>query len=304
MRRDSTDRGRSVHPAMVRAVLSAPGRPGGRSAAGTEAERLLDRGAPVPERLHARLLGELWAAGPAALTGAAERLLADAPPPLAELATADGLAELTARAALVEPWFHVGHRTGAVLDDRGLTVRHTGRFGGAPQLPESLFVCALYAAGAAAVVGRPPEVRLLSADGGDLPPAAARTRPPVPVVGWRLLWTRGAPVAEVGPATAVRGWIAQDPGRAWRLAQAAERLGCSSRSLQRELARAGTGFQAELLAVRLGVAAQLISRTSLPLAEVAASAGFTDHAHLAHRFRAAYGCAPSQYRAAARPGVR
>jgi AraC-like DNA-binding protein len=121
------------------------------------------------------------------------------------------------------------------------------------------------------------------------------------VLGWRLEWRPGEipPQGPAGqPVTAVRRLLAPEPARAWRVASAAAELGVAPRSLQRALTRAGTTFQAELLMVRLDVAAQLIRRTGLPLAEIAATAGFTDHPHLTRRFRERYGCTPSAYRTA------
>ncbi|MER7705908.1 helix-turn-helix domain-containing protein [Kitasatospora sp. NPDC097605] len=38
------------------------------------------------------------------------------------------------------------------------------------------------------------------------------------------------------------------------------------------------------------------SAGALPLADIAATARFADHAHLTHRFHAHYGCPPSEFR--------
>ncbi|MER8184585.1 AraC family transcriptional regulator [Kitasatospora sp. NPDC094015] len=305
MPRDPADQARSVHPAMARTVLRVLEQRGG--AAGRAGVRpvaeLLERGAPVPERLHAGQLAALFALGPTAQTEAAERLMAEPPAQLAALPGTADLHRLAAFSALVEPWFHVGHRTSVVVDGHGLTFRHLGRLGRAPQPAETLFVAALYAAGTGSLAGRAPQVRLLGADGTQLPPSAGWGRAALRPAGWRLSWGSGTVLAPVPPVVAVRGWIARDPAGPWRLARAAELLGRSPRTVQRELAGAGTSFQAELLAVRLELAAQLIARTALPLAEVAAAAGFADHAHLAHRFRRSYGCAPSRYRAAGGPSA-
>ncbi|WP_051813789.1 helix-turn-helix domain-containing protein [Kitasatospora sp. MBT63] len=298
MPRDPADQARSVHPAMAEAVLRVLERRGGRGAFCATTAALLERGVPVPEQLHARQVTKLYGFGPAALTEAADLLLADPPAPLAALPATSDVRRLAGWSALVEPWFHVGHRTRVVADgEGGLTFRHQERLGRPPQAADSLFVGALYAAGTAALVGRAPQLRLVAADGSLLPPSAAWGRSPVRPGGWRLSWDGGPARTPLPALAAVRGWIARDPAGPWRLARAAERLGCSPRTLQRELAAEGTAFQVELVSVRLAVAAQLIARTALPLAEVAAAAGFADHAHLTRRFCREYGCSPSGFRA-------
>jgi len=51
-----------------------------------------------------------------------------------------------------------------------------------------------------------------------------------------------------------------------------------------------------LRARRLREAAALLTRTSMPIAELALEIGFADQAHLTHRFSAAYGISPGVYR--------
>jgi AraC family transcriptional regulator len=51
-----------------------------------------------------------------------------------------------------------------------------------------------------------------------------------------------------------------------------------------------------LRARRLREAATLLTRTSIPLAELALEIGFADQAHLTHRFSAAFGISPGAYR--------
>ena len=50
--------------------------------------------------------------------------------------------------------------------------------------------------------------------------------------------------------------------------------------------------------IRVRMAADMLARTTLPVAEIAASCGFCDQAHLARSFRAVLGCSPSAYRRA------
>ncbi|MFD9064507.1 helix-turn-helix transcriptional regulator [Kitasatospora purpeofusca] len=293
MSRTGVDMARSVRPAMALAVLRGLGPRAG--AAGQRAERLLGEGLPVPERLHARLAAELAARGWPALLGAAERLVAD-DPLFAPLPGCADLAELLDRARLVEPWFHAGHRTGRVLGDGVLTVRHMPALGGVPGPAESLLVCALDLVATAGPAGRTARVEVLADGAAGRPEEVLRTGA-ARVTGWRLRWAAAPAVAAAPrPLETVRARFAHDPARPWRLDGTAALLGLSPRTLQRGLADAGTSFRAELLAVRLEVAGQLAARTALPLAEVAAAAGFTDHAHLTRRFRARFGCPPSEFR--------
>lgn len=60
-------------------------------------------------------------------------------------------------------------------------------------------------------------------------------------------------------------------------------LGCTAGEYQRN--------------ARLRRAARLISKTRIPLTDVAVDSGFADQSHLTHRFTAAYGLAPGRFRA-------
>ncbi|MFJ8041809.1 helix-turn-helix transcriptional regulator [Kitasatospora sp. NPDC096147] len=296
---------RNVHPVLARAAVRALRRsPGMGAGAGVgaavgRAEELLAVGAPVPELLHAELLVALRRRGWPAVRAAAGHLL-DRPrdPLVATLAASSGPAEFLARSRLLERWFHVGHTTAATYDrdGLGLTVRHLPHLGGPPSPAETLFVAAAYQVATGLVAGREPVLVLLAAS-GELTPSAACSNSTATLDGWRLRWAEAGPPA--GTLPQLRARIALDPARAWRLPQAAAALGLSSRTLQRLLAAGGTTFRAELLAVRLESAAQLIRRSALPLADIAAAAGFTDHPHLTRRFGERYGCSPQAYRRAA-----
>lgn len=83
-----------------------------------------------------------------------------------------------------------------------------------------------------------------------------------------------------------------------RVEQAAERLGLSTRGLQR-LTRAhiGLGPLAVIRRYRLQEAAELLREDPrLTVSRVAADLGYADHAHLTADFRAVLGLAPSAYR--------
>ncbi|GAA2993875.1 hypothetical protein GCM10020229_02910 [Kitasatospora albolonga] len=288
---------RSVHPVLVRAAVRALRRSPGVLPVADRAEALLDAGDPVPELLHAELLLALRRRGWPTVRAAAGHLL-DRPrhPLVSALAASSGPADFLARSRLLERWFHVGHTTAAAYDGPGrLTVRHLPHLGGPPSSAETLFVAAAYQVATGLVAGREPALTLLTASGSTTPEAACADSGPV-LAGWRLCWPEPGPPAATLPE--LRARIALDPARPWRLPDAAAALGLSSRTLQRLLTSQGTAFRDELLAVRLESAAQLIRRSTLPLADIAAAAGFTDHPHLTRRFGERYGLPPAAYRLA------
>jgi AraC family transcriptional regulator, regulatory protein of adaptative response / methylphosphotriester-DNA alkyltransferase methyltransferase len=70
----------------------------------------------------------------------------------------------------------------------------------------------------------------------------------------------------------------------------------SRRQLQRVFTEAGTTVRAELTAVRMKRAAELLLGSSLSVREVACLVGYRQPAHFADTFRRGYGVTPSQYR--------
>ncbi|GAA2741857.1 helix-turn-helix transcriptional regulator [Kitasatospora cinereorecta] len=293
-RRIPTDMARTVHPALAGAALHTLAALGTTTDLTTLAADLLATGEPVPEQLHARLLDALAAHGWPALLAAAEHLLST-DPLRADLAACATLTDLLDHAAALEGWFHVGHETQHSLTADRLTVHHVPALGRTPTPAESLFVCAVHVTAATTVTGRNPHV-LVTVDGvpGSSPDRALRTCT-TRIDGWHLAWERRRPRPRPTPLE-LRALLARTPAHRWHLAEAARDLGVAPRTLQRGLAEHGTTFQQELLTVRLDAAGQLISRTALPLAEIAAAAGFTDHAHLTNRFRTRFGRTPSTFR--------
>ena len=78
----------------------------------------------------------------------------------------------------------------------------------------------------------------------------------------------------------------------------------SRRTLNRQLAARDTTAQAELVAVKLAIAKQLLEGTSLSLAEIGHLLGYTDGSAFTRAFRTAEGMAPSRWRPRpARPEV-
>lgn len=81
----------------------------------------------------------------------------------------------------------------------------------------------------------------------------------------------------------------------------ARRLGMSPRSLQRRLAADGTGFQAELAALRARLARGYLSGTTHSLAEIAFLLGYDDPSAFFRAFRGWTGTTPQALRSAAAP---
>lgn len=78
-------------------------------------------------------------------------------------------------------------------------------------------------------------------------------------------------------------------------------LGCTRRTLQRELTRLGLRFALLRQAVRLGIAGHAMrSAHDESLTAIAHSAGFFDAAHLVRAWKTSCGVTPSTYRALAR----
>ena len=90
--------------------------------------------------------------------------------------------------------------------------------------------------------------------------------------------------------------LAADPSREWRVATLAEVLHSSVRSLQRQLAAAGTPFSALLSEVRATHAGHLLLSTASSTAEVGYLSGYADQAHFTREFKRHVALTPGQFR--------
>ena len=164
-------------------------------------------------------------------------------------------------------------------------------------------------AGLASLAAEPPRIRdaEIPFDAPDLHRAvstamaspdetAGRSQAVAAYAGWAA--EQLAPVDENGAlANAMEDLIANDPGIV-RVAQLAEQLGLSARSVQR-LARRYIGLPplAVIRRYRLQEAAQrLRDDPTATIAQVAADLGYADHAHLTTDFRTVLGLTPNRYR--------
>jgi len=139
---------------------------------------------------------------------------------------------------------------------------------------------------------------------------------------WQLRWLgtdpasatvpRGAPGASLPampplesplpwpqPAADLARWMAHDLAAAHRVADAAAALGLSLRTLQRQLAAAGTSYRSLLGEVRVRQAAICLARPGTTLAEIGFLCGFADQAHFTREFTRRAGLPPARYRGAA-----
>jgi anti-anti-sigma factor len=80
------------------------------------------------------------------------------------------------------------------------------------------------------------------------------------------------------------------------LHQIARRIATSSRQLQRVFAEADTTFRAELTAVRMQHAADLLQTSELPVAVIARRVGHRQPAHFTNAFRRHHGLSPTALR--------
>jgi AraC-like DNA-binding protein len=288
---------RSVHPLIARAAMLGVRRHR-RTGPVAHVDSLLRAARPVPEALHHELLAELAELGWASISAAATHVL-DRPrdPEWAELIENASIDELLAAVPSLQRRFHAGHTTDLSVGEDGVTVTHRELLGGRPASAESLFLAAVQQVVIAACIGRRPPLTVTFADGTTVDEEAL-ARSPLDrgraVVAWRIHHRGLRPEPSV--VALLTRLVTHDPARTWTLPAVAAQHGLSPRTLQRRLAAGGTTFQATVIDTRLVLARALIERTSLGLAAIAAACGFTDHAHLTHRFSRRYGVSPSSHR--------
>ncbi len=95
----------------------------------------------------------------------------------------------------------------------------------------------------------------------------------------------------------VRTLVAEQPERAWTVADLAQRLGCSSARLQHMVREAsGESVYRLIVAERLQLAARLLRETHLGIQHVASETGWECHGRFTAAFRAHLGLGPREYR--------
>ena len=97
----------------------------------------------------------------------------------------------------------------------------------------------------------------------------------------------------------IRQLIAQDMAASWQIADVAQRLGMSEATLRRRLANEGASFRELLSNIKMMRALTLLQTSPLGVAQVAYAVGYESPARFAAKFRAHFGCTPSDVRKAA-----
>jgi AraC-like DNA-binding protein len=88
-----------------------------------------------------------------------------------------------------------------------------------------------------------------------------------------------------------------------RIAEACRELGCSVRTLQRQLTAAGTSFRNEVNIVRNELAKSYLADSRLAITEVAMLLGYSEHSAFTRAFRKINGCTPHQQRSKNKQGT-
>ena len=137
---------------------------------------------------------------------------------------------------------------------------------------------------------------------------------PIDVSQWELQWeanvgghalpARAAsdqPEQGLDPKDCVgraRHLMSQDPAQAWTVKALAADMNMTARSLQRHLALHQNSFTALLAHIKLASAAQLLTTTREPPAQIGYGCGYSDQAHFSREFKRHTAFTPLQYRAA------
>jgi len=90
--------------------------------------------------------------------------------------------------------------------------------------------------------------------------------------------------------------LSQDVGRVWKLDDAANSIGRSVRSLQRDIKSSGHTFSSLVRGTRCQEASRLLADSSMSLSAIGYCCGYSDQAHFQRDFRRAVNMTPSTYR--------
>ncbi len=125
---------------------------------------------------------------------------------------------------------------------------------------------------------------------------------------WRIQWTLSqetyandeAPSTERPAPEPIMGRVdrllRQDLGEVWRLEDAARHVGCSARSLQREIKAAGHTFSSLVRGARSQEACRLLIDGDMSLSDIGYWCGYADQAHFQRDFKRAINMTPKDYR--------
>ncbi|MEQ9503064.1 MAG: helix-turn-helix transcriptional regulator [Deltaproteobacteria bacterium] len=280
-----------------------------------------EEGAPLEP--YRRILRDVHvSAGGAAILRAGESLRGLAHPLLFVLLNSDAPRILIEKEARLAAFFHSRHRV--VIDEESpnaLLLRHVSDHG-APEATDSLASCGQHIVLLEEIGCRPLRLRLPASDDPDrVVYDAGRFEEPASgaTSTWHFEWGAFQPTRkpmagldaillgsspdralddELGPAARVEAVVRRDLGRTWKLAEVAEALGTSSRSLQRTLGAAGLKYSELLDRIRNEEAARLLSDSDLSITEIGYVCGFADTAHFSRSFKKRHEKTPSAFRSA------
>lgn len=230
-------------------------------------------------------------------------------PTLALLLNAVSVPDLLERWQRLEAYMHGQHRVKALdIKDKYTTLQHYTNVGVGPSQNDSLVVAGLFAAmlqsiGAKQLSLAMGEQVVISHD-----VIIDTIKPPKPAHTWRFSWEEYAPnCLNVEPlrlqhtaTDRVQQVLLTDLSRSWKLAQVAELLTTSTRSLQRRLHQSGTSFQTLLRSTRADSAATWVLKGELDLSAIAYATGFSDQAHFSRDFKLRFNMSPTEYAALSR----
>lgn len=93
----------------------------------------------------------------------------------------------------------------------------------------------------------------------------------------------------------VRVWITRNVAHGADMAQAAESLALSERTLRRRLSQEGTGYQALLDEVREALAEEMLGTGLLSVEDIALRLGYAEASSFIHAFKRWKGCTPARF---------
>ncbi|CAA0121450.1 putative HTH-type transcriptional regulator [BD1-7 clade bacterium] len=97
----------------------------------------------------------------------------------------------------------------------------------------------------------------------------------------------------------VRQWLLKSPGEFMSQAAVADKLGVTSRTLNRQLAREGSGFKQITDEIKQTLASQCLLKTQWPVEDIAHMLGYSDCANFNRAFKRWFDKTPSQFRRSA-----
>lgn len=239
-------------------------------------------------------------------------------PTLDVLRAANDPDDLLQRWFRLEKYHHSHHRT-RLLDSGAFScrLRHVALGRTPPSPMEDLVVLGLLVALLQSIGCRGLDVDL-SARGRGVAIMRADRFVAVSAAGlrtaeWTFRWTelaRHDRAVLPGPAAQdlverLYALLDRDPMRSWPLAEAARAIGGSARSLQRRLRERGATYSGILRDARVRRASHALLSTSVGLAEIGYTSGFSDQAHFSREFRRIVGASPAEWRrlSAGRPAA-